>query len=310
KSLPHIFNPEKGFWATANENLVPDKYEHRNAVGWSWSESYRADRINEVLAANRKFSIADMMRLQSDYLSIPARTLVPLLKDLKSSDKATETARAMLGSWDFIMDKNSTEASIYKAWESRLSENIKPLFVPENGRELVRSLPLSNVIDWILTARPEFGSNSVTARDEFLIGALKDAVGDLSKKLGSDMRKWQYGQEKNHYVLIKHPLSNAVDVATRKKLEVGPYPRSGYGSTPGMTGNGDNQTHGATFRIVVDTEDWDKSMFTNSPGQSGIPESHFYSNLFPLWANDKHFPVYFSRQLVEKSAYEKVVLKP
>lgn len=310
KSLPHIFNPEKGFWATANENLVPDNYEHRNAVGWSWSESYRADRINEVLATKRKFSISDMMKLQSDYLSIPARTLIPLLKDLISPDKATETARIMLGKWDFVMDKNSIEAAIYKVWEDRLQKNIEPMFVQENERELVSSLPLSNVIDWILTARPEFGANSVTARDEFLIKALKDATDDLSKKFGPDMRKWQHGQIANHHVLIKHPLSNAVNAATRKKLEVGPYPRGGYGYTPGMTGDGDNQTHGASFRIVVDTEDWDKSMFTNAPGQSGVPESHFYSNLFPLWANDKHFPVFFSKPLVEKSAYEKFILRP
>ena len=124
------------------------------------------------------------------------------------------------------------------------------------------------------------------------------------------MRKLQYGQAKNHHVHIKHPLSNAADPATRKKIELGPYPRSGYGSTPGMTGNGDNQTHGATFRIVVDTKDWDKSMFTNSPGQSGVPGNRFYDNLFILWANDKHFPVYFSKPLIEKSAYEKVILKP
>lgn len=310
KSLPNALNPEKGFLATANENLVPYKYEHRNAVGWSWAESYRADRINEVLAMNRKFSIGDMMRLQTDYLSIPARTLVPLLNELKSGDKTTETARLMLTKWDFVMDKNSVEASIYKAWEDRLKDNIKPLFVPEKGKDLVRSLPLSKVIDWILTARPEFGNNSVTARDEFILKALKDATSDLSSKLGSDMRKWQYGQAKNHHVHIKHPLSNAADPATRKKIELGPYPRSGYGSTPGMTGNGDNQTHGATFRIVVDTKDWDKSMFTNSPGQSGVPGNKFYDNLFLLWANDKHFPVYFSKPLIEKSAYEKVILKP
>lgn len=310
KSLPHLYNPEKGFWATANENLVPDHYEHRNAVGWSWAESYRADRINEVLAMSRKFSIGDMMRLQTDYLSIPARTLIPLLNELKSADKSTETARTMLAKWDYVMDKNSVEAAIYAAWENRLSDNIKPLFVPESGRDLVRYIPLSNVIDWILTARPEFGTNSVKARDEFLLTALKDAMSDLTKKLGSDMKKWQYGQPANHHVLIKHPLSNAVDAATRKKIEVGPLPRGGYGSTPGMTGNGDNQTHGATFRIVADTKDWDKTMFTNSPGQSGDPESKFYQNLFPLWANDKHFPVFYSRPLVEKSAYEKLILKP
>ncbi len=310
KSLPHIYNPEKGFWATANENLVPDKYEHRNAVGWSWSDSYRADRLNEVLAENRKFSIGDMMRLQTDYLSIPARTLVPLLSNLKGPDKITETARGMLLKWNFVMDQNSIEAAIYKAWEERLEENIHPLFVPENSSEVVNSLPISNVIDWILTARPEFGANSVNARDEFIIKALRDAVTDLSKKLGSDMRKWQYGQAAYHHVLIKHPLSNAVDATTRKKLEVGPHPRSGYGYTVGVTGNGDNQTHGASFRIVVDTKDWDKSMFTNTPGQIGNPDSKFYSNLFALWANDKHFPVFFSKPLVEKSAHEKFILKP
>ena len=310
KSLPHVYNPEKGFWATANENLVPDNYPHRNAVGWSWSESYRADRINEVLAQNRKFSIGDMMQLQADYLSVPARTLVPLLSSLQSPDKATENARQMLLKWNFIMDKNSVEAAIYKAWEDRLQDNIRPLFIPSNALDLVTSLPLDKVIDWILTARPEFGPNSVTARDEFLLKSLKDALADLTKKLGSDIKKWQYGQPAYHHVLIKHPLSNAVDAATRKKLEVGPLPRSGYGSTPGMTGDGDNQTHGATFRIAVDTEDWDKSMFTNAPGQSGDPNNPFYRNLFQLWANDKHFPVYFSRNLVEKSAFERVTLNP
>lgn len=310
KSLPHLFNPEKGFWATANENLVPNNYPHRNAVGWSWAESYRADRVNEVLAQRRKFTIADMMRLQTDYLSITARTLVPLLSELRSPEKGIESARQMLLNWDFVMDKNSVTAAIYKAWEDRLQKNILPLFVPANALDLVNSIPMDKVSDWILTARPEFGPNSIASRDAYLLAALKDALTDLNKKLGPDMKKWQLGQAANHHVLIKHPLSNAVDAATRKKLEVGPFPRGGYGSTPGMTGDGDNQTHGATFRIVVDTKDWDKTMFTSSPGQSGDPNSKFYANLFPLWANDKHFPVFFSRELIEKVANEKIWLKP
>jgi penicillin amidase len=105
-------------------------------------------------------------------------------------------------------------------------------------------------------------------------------------------------------------LSNAVDEATRKKLEVGPWPRGGSSSTPGVTGNGDNQTHGASFRIVADASDWDKTMFTNTPGQSGDVNSPFYKNLFPLWATDKHFPVYFSKPLIERVAKERLVLKP
>jgi penicillin amidase len=310
QSLPHVYNPEKGYWATANENLVPENYPHRNAVGWEWADSFRGDRINEVLGSGRKHSLADMMRLQSDYLSVPARNLIPLLKDLKSSDPKVETARSMLLNWNFVLDKNSVEASIYATWEKKIYENMLVLLVPESARKQIRMLELTKTISWITSPRPEFGANPVAGRDQFLLNNLKQSVDELTTKLGPDMKKWNYGQEKYHHSLIKHPLSNAVDEATRKKLEAGPLPRGGYGSTPGMTANGDNQIGGASFRIAVDTEDWDKTMFTNTPGQSGDPNSPYYKNLFELWANDKHFPIYFSRPLIEKVAAEKIVLKP
>jgi penicillin amidase len=303
--LPNVYNPSKGFWATANENLVPLDYQHNNAVGSNWSDSYRADRINEVLGSGRIHSLADMMRLQFDYLSIPARNVVPFLKDQRSSDPKSEAARNMLINWDYVLDKNSVEAAIYVAWEKKISELITPLFVPSNAATLFKSIPISKIVEWITTVRPELGD-----RNAFLIKCLDEAVKDLTKKLGPDMKKWQYGQAPYHHVLIKHPLSNAVDEATRKKLEAGPLPRGGYGSTPGMTTSNDNQTSGASFRMVVDTKDWDLSMFTNTPGQSGDPASPFYRNLFQLWANDQHFPVYFSKDKVMKSAAETSVIKP
>jgi penicillin amidase len=310
QSLPNVYNPPKGYWATANENLVPVDYPHKEATGFSWADTYRADRINEVLGTGRKHTISDMMRLQFDYLSIPARQLVPYLSNLRSADLAVESARQRLLDWDFILDKNSIEAAIYVAWERKLNENAVRIFVPENARSLYKYLPLSRVIEWVTTANPGFGAKPIEGRNEFLLSSLQQAVADLTSRLGPDIKKWQYGQSAYHHVLIKHPLSNAVNPETRKKLEVGPLPRSGYGSTPGMTGNGDNQTSGASFRIVTDAKDWDLTMFTNTPGQSGDPSSPFYRNLFEYWANDQHFPVYFSRQKVEKAAYEKLMLKP
>lgn len=308
--LPHVYNPSKGFWSTANENLVPQRYTHRNAVGWGWADSYRADRINEVLGSGRKHSLADMMRLQFDYMSIPARTLVPLLKELKSTNPQVETARQLLLGWNGELDKTSVAAGIYMAWERAISESALPLFVPEKGKALYRYIPISRIVEWLITLRPEFGKNPQESRDAFLMKSLEQAVAQLTKKLGLDVKRWQYGQPAYHHVLIKHPLSNAVDATTRKKLEAGPLPRGGNGSTPGMTGNSDNQTHGATFRMVVDTKDWNLSMFTNAPGQSGNPDSPFYKNLFETWATDRHFPVYFTRERIEQVAAEKLVLKP
>lgn len=309
KELPHEYNPEKGFWVTANQNLVSANYAHIDAIGKQWADAFRGDRINEVLANGKKFSQEDLMHLQFDYLSTPARTLIPLLKNLSSIDQKAEEARQKLCAWDFVLDRNSIAAAIYAAWEKRMTAALIAKVVPEHGKKLIVTIPLKKVIHWITSAGSIF-ENSTKARDQFLITTLEESVSALEKKLGPDRSHWQYGQTANHHVLIKHPLSNAVNDSMQKKLDAGPLPRGGYGATVGMTSNSDNQQSGASFRMVVDVSDWEKAMFTNAPGQSGDPASAYYKNLFEAWANDRHFPVYFGREHIEKSAKEKIVLNP
>jgi penicillin G amidase len=305
KELPNTFNPEKGFWATANENLVPKNYPHRDAVGWEWADSSRSNRINEVLASRNKHTQEDMRKLQVDYTSLPARQLVPYLNSIKSSNAEVEKMKQMLLNWDFVMDKNSVAATIYSAWERKILERAYPLFVPEKAGVVIKAVSLKRALQWIKADEPE-----LQGRDQFLLSCLEAGISTLHEKLGDDETKWQYGQPDYHYVLIKHPLSNAVNDSIRAILECGPIGRGGSGSTPGVTGNGDNQSHGATFRMLADASDWDKTLFTNSPGQSGNPQSGFYKNLFELWASDQHFPVYFSKEKVNQSAKEKTILNP
>ncbi|MGI9626996.1 MAG: penicillin acylase family protein, partial [Longimicrobiales bacterium] len=77
---PNTYNPEEGFFVTANNNLTPNDYPYFDAIGYNWSDPHRWARASEVLASGRRHSMADMMALQTDNLSIPARTLVPLLQ--------------------------------------------------------------------------------------------------------------------------------------------------------------------------------------------------------------------------------------
>jgi len=109
---------------------------------------------------------------------------------------------------------------------------------------------------------------------------------------------------------LRHPLGTSVDAAMRARLEVGPLPRGGYGSTVNQTGNGLNQTSGASFRIIVDTGDWDRAVGMNTPGQSGDPDSPFYRNLFEMWANDQFFPVFYSRDKIEAVTSKRIDLQP
>jgi penicillin amidase len=113
------------------------------------------------------------------------------------------------------------------------------------------------------------------------------------------MSRWQYGQAKYKHALIHHPLTSAVSDDVRSKLDVGPLPRGGDSYTVGATGGADNQTSGASFRIIANTGDWDTSVGSNTPGQSGDPRSPHYSDLFQLWARDKYFPVAYTRARVE-----------
>ena len=68
---------------------------------------------------------------------------------------------------------------------------------------------------------------------------------------------------------------------------------------------------GTSFRILIDTQDWDKTLLINSPGQSGDPKSPFYKNLFETWANDQYIPAHFTKYniLSVKAAQTLLLLK-
>ncbi|MFM8348075.1 MAG: penicillin acylase family protein [Bacteroidota bacterium] len=307
KSLPNAHNPARGFVATANENNVPAGYAHRNAVGWTWAENYRFKRIEEVLLAGKNLTLQDMMNLQFDYLAIPARELVPMVLPLTSSVLAAEEARGKFKGWDFVLGKESVAAGIYVAWENELEKGLIALLVPSEAKT-IRGIPTNKVIALLKDPAGTFGS--AAARDQFLIRSLEKAVASLTEKLGADQSKWNYGQPAYHHSRIRHQLSYITTPEVGKKLDHGPLPRGGYNHTPGMTTSSDNQLAGASFRIAVDTRDWDNCMFTNSPGQSGDPDSPFYGNLFEKWANDHHFPVRFTRAKVEAAAVGRLQLVP
>ncbi|MEQ9378307.1 MAG: penicillin acylase family protein [Imperialibacter sp.] len=310
KAKPHSYNPVEGYVITANENLTKTDYEFPEIITFDWGDGYRGDRLKEIIASGRVLSLGDMAAMQTDYLALPAREIVPMLKNLSIADTKTNAARGKLLAWDFVLDKNSTTAAIYAAWEKEINTRMKDLMIPAEARAHISGLSMFKVIGWLQAPPPVFGSDPVKGRDDLLTSSLSTAIAQLEQKLGKDQNKWQYGQEKNHHVVIKHPMSEAVSAEVRKKLDVGPAPRGGYHLTPGVTGSGDNQTHGATFRIIMDTQSWDRSMGINSPGQSGDPDSKYYKNLFDLWANDKYFPVYYSKEMIMKVAEESYKISP
>lgn len=305
---PHSYNPEERFIATANQNVTPEEYTHWDAIGFSWADAYRGNRINEVLTSGQKLSMDDMKRLQNDYLSIPARTLIPFLKSTKVNSELAKKAFEVLGDWDYKLEKTSVAAGIYVTWEKELEDKLLNYFPDPEAEMLIRNLQLTKIVDWIQYPKKKFGSND--KRDAYLTGTFESAVKTLSDKFGKNILDWQYGQPEFKHVQIHHPLSDAVNSKLRDKLNTAIKSRGGNAYTPGSTGSNMRQTSGATFRLIVDVNDWDRSVGTNPPGQSGDPDSPFYKNLYEQWADDEYFPVYFSKEKIDSVHQEKNLLTP
>lgn len=304
---PNSFNPEQGFIATANENLTDDTYPYPEALGYEWADAFRGDRIREVLSLNKKFTIEEMEALQNDYLSIPARILTPYLLKLDFESLKVKSAQQRFSNWDYILDENSITAGIYVMWERRIRANMLDLKVPGEAKPYVGSLQMTKVLQWIEEGDEHFGEES---REGFLERCFIDAIMALEEKLGPDMNDWQYGQPDYKHAYIRHPLSAAVTEAISEKLDVGPVARGGYSFTPSANAYGDNNTTGASFRIIIDTGDWEKTKGINTPGQAGDPDSKFYNNLFPVWAENKYFKMSFKKENVETNAFEKTTFSP
>jgi penicillin G amidase len=122
--------------------------------------------------------------------------------------------------------------------------------------------------------------------------ALKRAVDQLVATQGPDPAKWRWGRM--HARTFRHPLVREFDLPDVE--------RGGGGETVAADG--------ASFREILDVSNWDRSIATNTPGQSGQPGSPFYGNLLPLWANDEYFPLLFSSGAIEAHARHRLTLRP
>lgn len=307
QAKPHLYNPGSGVIITANENVTPADYAYPEALGYTWADPYRGSRVREVLLSGRKHSMADMARLQTDYLSIPARELLPLLMKVKIEEPELLKARNYLKDWNYELAANSIAAGIYNEWERQLKESVTEKLVPERAREYLEP-QLKLIIQWLYTPDGRWGDQPLAARDEILISSLQKALRALKLRLGNDMSNWQYGQPNYKHILLNHPFGMAVKDEVRARLEVGPVARGGNGYTVNSTSNNDNQSSGGSFRMLIDTGNWDHCLGTNNPGQAGNPDDPHYRNLFEIWARDQYFPVFYSREKVESVAAERLKL--
>jgi penicillin amidase len=244
-----------------------------------------------------------------------AQDFVALLENWRPAEgsEAAQIKEKFAG-WDGNLSLDSQQALIYEVWLSRLSGKLtaKVLPVPRtNPRAVLASL------------------KTIPQLDALLDKSLTEALADIERRLGPDQSHWTWGNL--HRVYFRHPINIAtqadggnapapfgLDSAAAHRehaldnFDLRPVPRPGDANTVNATGGGQNysEAYGASYRQIIDLSDWDRSVMTNVPGESGVPGSKHYDDLVAPWAKGEYHPMPFSRKAVEAAAEERMMLVP
>jgi penicillin amidase len=306
-ALPHFFNPNEGFVATANNKMIPERYPY--IVGFEWEASYRFERIRSVIDKakqdHHKLAVTDMESLQSDVMSLPA---LDFQKFVRTTPLKDDPSLSGFLRWDGELTRESSEAALYEVWLQQIRLALEQRFSKEHAGSHA-DLSLRTVLRILSSPDKDlFGDNPPAGRDQLLTDTLRSASKEIQKLLGPDPSHWSWGDL--HAVHFRHALD--LQPGAKDFFDLAPRSRPGDENTVNATEVGDSweQVSGASYREILDTSDWDQSVAVNTPGQSGQPGSPHYSDLMPLWDAGRYFPLLYSRKAVETETTDRLVLEP
>lgn len=316
-ALPWAENPQQGFLATANQRIHDGSYPH--LIGVDFLPPHRAQRIVELLAATPKHSRETFARMQADTVSIPARQIAPLLREVEPGNDRQKGAIAQLDGWDGDLAADSVAAAIYQVWCKHIAELVllprlgDELFTHYHGRREWTNQFQFLVLPNLLAAPTAtwFGGDGREGRDELLRRALDAALDELTGRLGEDPSAWRWGAL--HRVEFAHPLAPIPDLAGL--FAGGVAERGGDESTLNQSAfEPEDPEYLAqiipSWRQIIDLADPDESVGIHTTGQAGNPASSHWDDLVTPWARGEHHALPFTREAVDRVIESRLRLLP
>lgn len=318
---PHLKNPQQGFIVNANNKIEPEGYPH--VITTYYATPDRFLRIQEMLEKQDRFTPADFENMLADTLIVMARDWMPLiqrsLEEVKLSELEKETRELLLG-WDLFSGKDATAPAVFNVFLNYLAENT---FKKRLGAELYvfymtgdKNIPFNVLREMIQKGESAWFDDPDTREKEglpeVLAQSFQDSVAFLEKKLGGNVRDWQWG--KLHTLTIYHPFGKK-SALLGKAFNRGPYPVSGsiftvnptyFKISKGFTAQGG----GASFRHIIDFADMTNSKRILPGGISGNVMSPHYDDQIELWLAGKFRPFVLARDAVLADARYRLTMKP
>ena len=323
EELYHEINPKKGYFATANQYLVPSNYTYYLSA--SYAPPYRAQRISQLLEEKQKLTIDDIKKIQQDTYFLPVQTFQQLLLNIDRTN-LTDNEKAVLDaatSWNGYVDKNSSKAPAFFAWLAYFSYET---FMDNFGYDLFYSEVQWNfffMLDEMLNIsynHPLFDNTNTTTKVENAVDiariALKKGTNFLVKELGSNPSLWSWGSlhkaQFAHFLgaafgFLNPPLVDADGAMYTVKVGNSPF----WTNEEGIEKLDFTQTMGSSERLVSLVKKGFNNVYViTPPGEIGILNSGHYDDQIDAWAKSDYYTTVFDINYVISHYTLQTTFKP
>ena len=295
EKLPYDFNPAQGYVASFNN--VPKKVDYHITNYWMIE---RALRFDQIVGSKEKFTFDEIRKMQLDNVSVEAQYWVPHVLAACGSVDDMKPALGLFRGWDYSSNINSPAATLFNAFykymaQHTLENKVGARLMAELAQDYQVYIP-DRLLTKMVNAKDDGVFDDVTTadiketRDDIIRKSMKDAVAELSTRLGQDPSKWQWG--KVHQMTFRHPLGSKLGF-----YNLSPIPTNGDDFTinAGMwdSKNPYAMDAGGVIRLIVDMSDLENSTIMSPPGQSGLFLSPYYNDLAQMWANGQQVKTHF-----------------
>ncbi len=322
EEMPRLFNPQRGFIATANQPVLSppsDPY-----LTGDFDLGYRAARIEEMLEeASGSYTVETAREMQMDGFDGGAPNLVPRLLAIEGDSDVVADLQSVLEPWSvgedaFQTAPGSPGAAAYQAiWVHLLRltfhDELPEDSWPEGGSrwfEVVASLLEAPDDPWW----DDVTTDTTEDRDQILAMAMTDAHAELVDRLGDDPTRWRWSDL--HTASFENQTLGQSGIAPVEWLFNRGAPRELGGGADIVNAVGFYPPDGyvvdwiPSMRMVIDLGDLSASTMINSTGQSGHAFHRHYDDMLQQWARGEQNPMRWTREQVTSDAAAVLNLEP
>ena len=331
EEMLQIISPKKGYIISGNNKPASNNYLYKLSGNYQNTRAYRINNIiNEFLKNGTKINVDHVMNINKDMKDANAEYLLPkylkiVKKNLKQKDQKDSKLIELLSKWNYVMSKDSKEATLFAVLERQLCLNLlainKKLTNEKNPAvlnyfvyyyfiyDMIEKISNGEKVNMRQCASFNNKSNDCEKYLVQVFSNLKEYIQPFLDSTG-DIKKW--GEVNFNY--YPHAPFDDIPILNKifsKKIYIG-----GNRNTVKLCRSPANSKKGPfvgttspEIQIITDMSEPDTPYIMMPNGNGGNPFQKFYNNLSGKFENDEMIKFENVNFNSEKNKLRMVVLK-